>query len=159
MERVELDRALGFSVIIDYAHTPDALENLLLGVRSERKNENERIVLVFGCGGERDKGKRKLMGIVASRLADLVIVTSDNSRSESRDAIISDILKGIDKEKPFVVISDRKEAIEYAVCNALGGDRIILAGKGHEKYEIDETGRHPFDEKEIVRNAVRHYYP
>ena len=158
MERVELDRALGFSVIIDYAHTPDALENLLLGIRSERKNENERIVLVFGCGGERDKGKRKLMGIAASRLADLVIVTSDNSRSESRDAIISDILKGIDKEKPFVVIRDRKEAIEYAVGNALCGDRIILAGKGHEKYEIDETGRHPFDEKEIVKNAVRQYY-
>ena len=158
MERVDLDKDIGFSVFIDYAHTPDALENLLLGVRSERVRSDERIVLLFGCGGERDRGKRKLMGIVASRLSDFVIVTSDNSRSESRKGIISDILKGIDKEKPFVVIEDRRAAIEYAVENARAGDCIILAGKGHEKYEIDKTGKHPFDEAEIVRNAVEKHF-
>ncbi len=157
MERVKVGYDVGFSVIIDYAHTPDALETLLLGVRSTQKIG--RTVLLFGCGGDRDKGKRKLMGIVASRLSDLVIITSDNSRSEDREAIISDILKGIDKEKPFVAISDRGEAIEYAIKNARRGDVIILAGKGHEKYEIDKTGKHPFDENEIVRNAIKRYFP
>lgn len=157
MERVSVGYDTGFSVIIDYAHTPDALENLLLGVRFAQKGG--RIVLLFGCGGDRDRGKRKLMGIIASRLSDLVIITSDNSRSEDREAIISDILKGIDKEKPFVVIADRKEAIEYAVKNARRGDVIILAGKGHERYEIDKTGKRPFDEREIVRNAIYRYFP
>jgi UDP-N-acetylmuramoyl-L-alanyl-D-glutamate--2,6-diaminopimelate ligase len=157
MERVSVGYDTGFSVIIDYAHTPDALENLLLGVRSYQKNG--RVVLLFGCGGDRDRGKRKLMGIVASRLSDLVIITSDNSRNENKEDIILDILKGIDKEKPFVVISDRKEAIEYAVKNVRRGDVIVLAGKGHEKYEIDQTGRRPFDEKEIVRNAIYRYFP
>lgn len=157
MERVSVGYDTGFSVIIDYAHTPDALENLLLGVRFAQKDQ--RIVLLFGCGGDRDRGKRKLMGIVASRLSDLVIITSDNSRSESKEAIISDILKGIDKEKPFVTLPDRKEAIEYAVKNARHGDVIVLAGKGHEKYEIDGTGKRPFDEREIVRNAIYRYFP
>lgn len=157
MEWVNVEYDTGFSVVIDYAHTPDALENLLISVRSEKKDGN--VVLLFGCGGDRDRGKRKLMGIVASRLSDRVIITSDNSRSEDREAIISDILKGVDKEKTFVVIPDRKEAIEYAVKNARRGDVIILAGKGHEKYEIDQTGRHPFDEREIVRNAIYRYFP
>ena len=157
MERVDVGYSTGFSVVIDYAHTPDALENLLLGVRSSKKDG--RIVLLFGCGGDRDRGKRKLMGIVASRLSDLTIITSDNSRSEDKSAIISDILKGIDKEKLFVTIPDRKEAIEYAIKNARRGDVIILAGKGHEKYEIDRTGKRPFDEREIVRNAIYRYFP
>lgn len=157
MERVSVGYDTGFSVVIDYAHTPDALENLLRSIRSSKNNG--RIVLVFGCGGDRDKGKRKLMGLVASRLADFTVITSDNSRSEDSEAIISDILKGFDKEKPFVTISDRKAAIEYAVKNARRGDFIVLAGKGHEKYEIDKMGKRPFDEREIVRNAINRYFP
>ena len=153
MERVEL--GLGdISVIIDYAHTPDALEKLLLSVRRIRP-ENAKITLVFGCGGERDRDKRKQMAAIASRLADLVIVTSDNSRGEDPRQIFSDILKGIDKERPYALIEDRKRAIESAVISASSGEIIVLAGKGHEKYEIDGEGVHPFDERKIVRSAFK----
>lgn len=152
MERVELGEDADYSVLIDYAHTPDALEKLLHSVRELRTSE-ERIVLVFGCGGDRDRGKRKEMAIIASRLADFVIVTSDNARSENPEQILSDILKGMDKEKPYAVIRDRRIAIETAVRNARKGDILVLAGKGHERYEIDARGRHPFDERIIVKEA------
>ncbi len=142
-----------YEVIVDYAHTPDALERLLVSSRVLRSG-NGRTILVFGCGGDRDKGKRKQMAHIASRYSDEVIVTSDNSRSESAEAIIADILKGIDKEKPYTVIPSRARAIEYAVNIARAGDVVLLAGKGHEKYEIDADGKHAFDEKEIVRVAV-----
>ncbi|MBQ8850413.1 MAG: UDP-N-acetylmuramoyl-L-alanyl-D-glutamate--2,6-diaminopimelate ligase [Clostridia bacterium] len=151
MEKVDIETD-EFSVIIDYAHTPDALEKLLRTVRSIRPTGGH-IILVFGCGGERDGGKRKLMGGIASRFSDLVIVTSDNSRGEDPDAIISDILKGIDKEKPYTVIKDRREAIARAVLDAKYGDVVVLAGKGHEKYEINAEGKHPFDETKIVKSA------
>ena len=154
MERVELDADSSVSVIIDYAHTPDALEKLLKSVIDLREPDG-RIVLVFGCGGERDRDKRHQMAQIASRLADFVVVTSDNSRTEPASNIIRDILKGIDKEKEFVVIENRRSAIEYAVCNSRPRDIIILAGKGHERYEIDADGRHYFDEREIVRSAYR----
>ncbi len=152
IEKVEVGDGSDLSVFIDYAHTPDALENLLRTARGIRRT-GQRIVLLFGCGGDRDRGKRREMAHIASRLADFVIVTSDNSRSESPERIISDILGGIDKEKEFVVIRDRAAAIEYAVCNSRKGDIILLAGKGHERYEIDSEGRHAFDEREIVREA------
>ena len=158
MERVRFDNPVNFSVFVDYAHTPDALENILrtaCGFRSE----GQRIVLVFGCGGDRDKAKRALMGSVASRFADMVYVTSDNSRSEDPDAIIADILSGIDREKPYRVIRDRAVAIEVAIREARAGDIILLAGKGHEKYEIDATGKHPFDEKAIAADAAARAYP
>ncbi len=142
-----------YEVIIDYAHTPDALERLLTSSRVLR-GEKGRMILVFGCGGDRDRGKRRQMAQIASRLSDEVIVTSDNSRGESREAIIADILKGIDKEKPYSVIPSRARAISYAVEIARAGDVVLLAGKGHEKYEIDADGKHDFDEKEIVRAAV-----
>jgi UDP-N-acetylmuramoyl-L-alanyl-D-glutamate--2,6-diaminopimelate ligase len=158
MERVKLSGCADFSVFVDYAHTPDALENLLLTARSFRR-EGQRVVLVFGCGGDRDKSKRPLMGSVASRLADMVYVTSDNARSESPEAIIQDILVGIDREKPYRVIRDRAVAIEMAVREAKAGDIILLAGKRHEKYEIDGDGKHPFDEKAIVAAAVARAYP
>ena len=128
------------------------LENLLKTARGFRK-ENQRIVLLFGCGGERDRYKRKIMGQIASNLADFVIVTSDNSRSEESSEIISEIMLGINKESRYTVIVNRKEAIEYAINNAESGDIILLAGKGHEAYEIDRNGKHPFSEKEIVREA------
>ncbi len=140
------------TVLIDYAHTPDALEKLLRNVRSFR-SEGQRIILLFGCGGDRDKSKRPVMGAIASRLSDLVIVTGDNSRTEDPEEIIRQILRGIDKERPYKVIPDRKEAIEYAVRTAEDGDILVLAGKGHETYEISSEGKRHFDEREIVRLA------
>lgn len=158
MERVRLCREADISVFIDYAHTPDALENLL---RSSRrfKRADQRLVLVFGCGGDRDKKKRPEMGRIASELADLVIVTSDNSRSEDARNIISDIISGFaDGDCERIVIEKRREAIEYAIKNAHSGDIILLAGKGHEKYEIDSLGRHEFDEKKIAIELAEKYY-
>ena len=155
LERVELPESADVSVFIDYAHTPDALENLLLSVRDLAKGR--RIVLVFGCGGDRDRGKRKLMGAVATKYADFTVVTSDNPRSEEPRDIIREILKGIDKEKRYAVIEKRLDAIRYVIEESRSGDVIILAGKGHEKYEIDKNGRHDFDEAEAVRKAWTEY--
>ena len=150
----ELSKEANISVFVDYAHTPDALERLLRSVRAMQPKD-ARIILLFGCGGDRDKGKRKIMGQIASRLADFVIVTSDNPRSENPKDIIKDILKGIDKEKEFAVIESRKDAILDAIlCYARHNDTVVLAGKGHESYEITATGKHPFDERLIVRNAL-----
>lgn len=151
MERVDV--AAPFDVIIDYAHTPDALEQLLMSARAQRRG-NGRIILVFGCGGDRDRGKRKEMAHIASRLADIVIVTSDNPRNELPEAIISDVMRGMDKEGPHERIASRKRAIEYAIELAGEGDMLLLAGKGHEKYEIDADGKHFFDERSIVKEAV-----
>ena len=155
MERLDTVGA-GFSVYIDYAHTPDALKNILISAREslEHKRRKGRLIVLFGCGGDRDRGKRKEMGQIASSLADFVIVTSDNSRSEDPCQIISEIYKGIDKEKEHILIVERESAIRFAVSVAKEGDVIILAGKGHERYEIDKHGRHPFDEREIVRKAI-----
>ncbi len=160
LERVPTGGA-PFSVFIDYAHTPDALERLLLtfhGLCREpggARRRPGRIILLFGCGGDRDRGKRRLMARIASRLADAVVITSDNSRSEDPAAIIRDILGGIDRESEYAVIPDRAEAIRHTVRTARAGDIILLCGKGHETYEIDRTGRHPFDERAIVRDALR----
>ena len=151
IERVNIGNA-PFSVFIDYAHTPDALENLLLCARSF-KNRKSRIVLLFGCGGDRDRDKRKIMGSIASSLADFVIITSDNPRSEDREKIIFDILLGVDKESRYTVIPDREAAIKYAIANARAGDIILLAGKGHEKYEIADGKKIYFNEREIVERA------
>ena len=153
MERVELPQGADISVFIDYAHTPDALENILKSAR--RFSGDGRVILVFGCGGDRDVGKRRIMGGVATKYADLTVITTDNPRNEDPSEIIKDILKGIDKEKCFWVIKDRESAIRYAINEARSGDVVILAGKGHEKYEIDKNGAHPFDESEIVKKAWR----
>lgn len=151
MEKISTER--GFDVIIDYAHTPDALERLLTSLHSFRR-DGTRIILMFGCGGERDKGKRKQMAHIASRLSDFVIVTSDNPRGEDPDAIIADVMKGIDKEKPHVKIKSREDAINYAVRIARKGDILVFAGKGHEKYQITAEGKLHFDEREILRSAI-----
>ncbi|MBQ6614247.1 MAG: UDP-N-acetylmuramoyl-L-alanyl-D-glutamate--2,6-diaminopimelate ligase [Clostridia bacterium] len=142
-----------FSVFIDYAHTPYALENLLRSVRSFR-SAGQRIVTLFGCGGERDREKRPHMGAVATSMSDYVIITSDNSRTEDPEKIISDIVSGVGDAKNYTVIKDRKAAITFAVESALEGDIILLVGKGHEHYEIDKDGLHPFSEKEIVQIAA-----
>lgn len=150
MERVPLHGA-DFRLYIDYAHTPAALESLLRTVRRFTPKDG-RLVVLFGCGGDRDKGKRPVMGGIAEKLADHTMITSDNCRSEDRDAIIADILSGVSGGS-HEVITDRREAIISAVTGALPGDVIVLAGKGHERYEIDSRGKHPFDEREIVREA------
>lgn len=158
LQRVKICHGADFSVFIDYAHTPDALENLLRTAKNARV-KGQRIVLLFGCGGDRDKSKRPVMGRIASSMADLVIVTSDNSRSEHTEDITAQILSGIDWSAcSCVVIPDRKEAIEYAISNALSGDIILLAGKGHEKYEINEKGVFPFDEEALAKEFAEKYY-
>ncbi len=149
MEMVCRDK-FPFSVIIDYAHTPDALEKALLACS---KITSGKLWCIFGCGGNRDRGKRPEMGAIASRLADIAVVTSDNPRTEEPQAIIDDIIVGISPEnKNHISIVDRKEAIEYALSHAEEGDTILLAGKGHETYIDDKNGKHYFSEKDIVEN-------
>ena len=151
MERVELEGA-DFSVYIDYAHTPDAMDKLLLTAKGLSRG---RVVVLFGCGGDRDRGKRAKMAKSATRLADLTVMTSDNSRSEPPSQIFSDMISGVDASGRYVLIPDRKQAIAHALSNLQAGDVLILAGKGHEKYEIDADGAHPFDEAEVVRQAYK----
>ena len=143
-----------YTVIIDYAHTPDGLENVLKAGR-EITPQGGKLVCLFGCGGDRDKSKRAPMGKIACELSDSVIITSDNSRSEDKGSIISDILSGITSKENITVIEDRKTAIHHAIITARDGDIILLVGKGHEEYEIDENGVHPFSEREIVRSALK----
>ncbi|MBQ2676012.1 MAG: UDP-N-acetylmuramoyl-L-alanyl-D-glutamate--2,6-diaminopimelate ligase [Clostridia bacterium] len=150
VEVVNSDR--DFTMIIDYAHTPDELENV---INMLHKIKSGRIVTLFGCGGDRDKTKRPIMGEIAARLSDYVIVTSDNPRSEDPDAIIKDILVGMKGSKtPYKVIENRAEAIEYAIKNAQTDDIILFAGKGHETYQILNSGTVHFDEREIIAKAL-----
>ena len=157
MERVRLSVGADISVFVDYAHTPDALENLLNTAHAFRQ-AGQRIVLVFGCGGDRDKSKRRVMGEIASRLADFSIVTSDNSRSERAEDIISEICGGFDEKSKYKAIKDRRDAIEYAINNSRSGDIILLAGKGHERYEIDFLGKRDFDERKIAFECAEKYF-
>ncbi len=154
LERIPLGfQENAFSVFIDYAHTPFALENLLRCVNSFRST-GQRIVTLFGCGGDRDKEKRAEMGALAVRMSDSVVITNDNPRTEDPQAILADICKGVGDAKNYTVIEDRREAIQYVIENALEGDIILLVGKGHEQYEIDKDGMHPFSEREIVERAA-----
>ena len=142
-----------FTVIIDYAHTPDGLKNILSTFKECSKN---RLIVLFGCGGDRDKTKRPIMGSVAAYNADYVIVTSDNPRSEDPFAIIKDILEGIQgTNKPVKVIENRIEAINFAISIAQKDDIIVLAGKGHETYQILKDGTIHLDEREIVKSALQ----
>jgi len=138
-------------VIIDYAHTPEALRAVATAVR---EITNGRLIVLFGCGGDRDRTKRPMMAEAVLGIADHTVISSDNSRSEDPLRIIDDIVAGICGENSFTVIPDRREAIKYAVNISMAGDVILLAGKGHEKYEIDAAGKHPFDEAELVRAAM-----
>ena len=141
-----------FTVIIDYAHTPDALENI---TKAARELTNGRVITLFGCGGDRDKTKRPLMAEAAAKFSDFLIVTSDNPRGENPAAIIDDILGGLkDTTVPYVEIENRREAIQWAVNNAVAKDVIILAGKGHETYQIIGKEKRHFDEREIVLEAL-----
>jgi UDP-N-acetylmuramoyl-L-alanyl-D-glutamate--2,6-diaminopimelate ligase len=138
-------------VLRDYAHTPDALERALTSLRPLTTG---RLIVVFGCGGDRDKGKRPLMGRIAAELSDLAIATSDNPRTEDPGAIIDDIEQGMGGSA-HLRIPDRLAAIHTALSEARAGDTVLLAGKGHETYQVIGTEKLPFDEREIVQNAVR----
>lgn len=141
----------GFLCIIDYAHTEDAMMKLIEEARHITKG---RIITVFGCGGDRDKTKRPLMGAAASELSDIVIVTSDNPRTEGPSAIIEDIVRGI-KKNNYTVQPDREEAIKEAVSIAKDGDTVLIAGKGHETYQEINRTRHHFSDKEVAKKAIK----
>ncbi|MBN1895372.1 UDP-N-acetylmuramoyl-L-alanyl-D-glutamate--2,6-diaminopimelate ligase, partial [bacterium] len=143
---------LGFRVVVDYAHSPDALENVLTACRGFTAG---RLIAVFGCGGDRDRGKRPAMGRVAARLADLVFVTSDNPRTEGPEAIIRDILEGIPAGTNYRVEADRASAIRLALGEARSGDTVVLAGKGHEPYQEVNGVKHPFDDREVAGKVLR----
>lgn len=141
-----------YTVMIDYAHTPDGVENILKTARGFAKG---RVVALFGCGGDRDVTKRPIMGRVAGELADFCIITSDNPRSEDPMSIIKMVEEGIkETPTPYVVIENRYDAIKYALENALSGDVIILAGKGHETYQVIDTGTIHFDEREVIQEVL-----
>ncbi len=141
-----------YTILIDYSHTPDALENVLYTVRETARG---RVVAVFGCGGDRDRKKRPIMGRIGTDLADFSIITSDNPRTEDPDAIIAEILTGVTapREK-YIAITDRVRAIDYAITNHRPGDVIVLAGKGHETYQEINHVKHHMDEREIVAEIL-----
>jgi UDP-N-acetylmuramoyl-L-alanyl-D-glutamate--2,6-diaminopimelate ligase len=141
--------------IIDYAHTPDALKNVLDSINSLR-TKNEQLITVIGAGGDRDKSKRPKMAYIATNLSNKVILTSDNPRSEDPDQILEDMMEGVkaDKTNRTLVITNRKEAIKTAVSLAQPGDVILVAGKGHEKYQEIKGEKHPFDDKQILTNLL-----
>ena len=145
MDRVDIDAP--FAVIVDYAHTPDALVNIL---QTSRPLTEGKLICVFGCGGDRDRTKRSIMGDVASHYSDEAVVTSDNPRTEKPESIIDEILEGIPLDFPCTVIPDRREAIGMALSIAGPGDCVVIAGKGHEDYQEINGIRHHFNDKEIV---------
>ena len=153
MEKVE--NSFGINILVDYAHTPDALENVLNSI----KNLNPpKIILVFGCGGDRDKGKRPLMGKIGIDMADDLIITSDNPRTESPEEIIEDIKSGIVNSelsyKSFYSIVDREKAIKKALMIAKKGDFVLIVGKGHEDYQIIGKNKIYFDDREIAKKLI-----
>ena len=152
-ERVDCGQ--DFSVVIDYAHTHEALANALTAARTLT---TKNVIVVFGCGGDRDRGKRKEMGRVALSLSDFAVLTSDNPRTEDPDRIIEDILKGVPdssrESQGHIVLLDRRQAIEHAIKNARSGDLVLIAGKGHENYQILNSETIHFDDREIATHAI-----
>ena len=138
--------------IVDYAHTPDALENVLQTIEEVRQDQ-QRLIVVCGCGGDRDKTKRPEMAAIATKYATTAIFTSDNPRTESAEAILDDMVQGVEGAKNWLRITDRREAIRTATMLAQPKDIILVAGKGHEDYQIIGTEKHHFDDREEVRNA------
>ena len=137
------------TIMIDYAHSPESLENILRAVKTYTRG---KVINVFGCGGDRDSGKRPIMGEISGRIADFTIITSDNPRTEDPEKIVQQIEEGIKKTKgKYIVIVNRKQAIEYAINMANKRDIIILAGKGHETYQEINGKKYDFDERSIVK--------
>jgi UDP-N-acetylmuramoyl-L-alanyl-D-glutamate--2,6-diaminopimelate ligase len=155
-ERVDCGQP--FTVVVDYAHTDDALRNLTALAREfvSRGGGTARVVTVFGCGGDRDRAKRPLMGEAAGRGSDFVVLTSDNPRSEDPLAIINDALVGLQKSGvKYSIEADRRKAIALAIAQARPGDIVLLAGKGHEKVQVTREGASPFDDVAVAREALR----
>ncbi len=153
-----IDEGQPFSVVVDYAHTDDALKNLIEAARAllARGSKPGRIITLFGCGGDRDRTKRPLMGEIAARLSDLVILTSDNPRTEDPLNIMNDILVGLRRvDTPFVTEPDRARAIQKALQEAGKGDMVLIAGKGHEAYQTIGRTSHPFDDRQVAREVLR----
>ncbi|MFH0738893.1 MAG: UDP-N-acetylmuramoyl-L-alanyl-D-glutamate--2,6-diaminopimelate ligase [Candidatus Omnitrophota bacterium] len=149
LERI--DSTAPFTVFVDYAHTEDALKNVITTLR---EFSLRKIISVFGCGGDRDRGKRPKMGEVVSRLSDYMVITSDNPRSEDPLAIIEEIVKGV-KNNNYCVIPDRKEAIRKSLLLAKPADIVLVAGKGHEDYQVLRTGKVHFDDREAIRECLK----
>jgi UDP-N-acetylmuramoyl-L-alanyl-D-glutamate--2,6-diaminopimelate ligase len=141
----------GFKVVVDYAHTPHALETVLHALKNLVKG---RILLVFGCGGDRDKEKRPKMGRIADQKSDIFWLTNDNPRSENPVNIIDDIKEGIKPGRSFHIQTNRHKAIEEALSEAKDGDLVLIAGKGHEKYQIIKDTIIPFDDREVVKKIL-----
>lgn len=147
-----VDNPKGLTIMIDYAHSPESLENILSATKSYTKG---RLISLFGCGGDRDSGKRPLMGEISGKIADFTIITSDNPRTEDPTKIVNQIEEGMKKTKgKYICIVDRIEAIKYAIKMANKNDIIILAGKGHEPYQEIDGVKHPFDERVIVNEIM-----
>lgn len=145
---------LGFDVIVDYAHTPDGLENIL---KTAKEFTDKRLISVFGCGGDRDRTKRPIMGEIGSRISDIAVITSDNPRTEEPMSIINDILQGINKDN-YIVVENRGDAIKKAISIAKKGDVIVVAGKGHEDYQILKDKTIHFDEREVVEDIIKELF-
>lgn len=144
-----------FGVIVDYAHTPDSLKNVL---KTARELVQGRLITVFGCGGDRDKTKRPIMGSIAAQLSDFSVITSDNPRSEDPEAILNDVEAGVKEivgKDKYIKIADRREAISKALKMANPGDLVMIAGKGHETYQIIGSRTQPFDDREVARQYLR----
>jgi UDP-N-acetylmuramoyl-L-alanyl-D-glutamate--2,6-diaminopimelate ligase len=152
-ERV--DEGQPFAVVVDYAHTDDALRNT---IATARELTSARVITLFGCGGDRDRSKRPLMGQAAAEKSDLVVLTSDNPRSEAPLDIMNDALVGLRRyDTPHLIEPDRATAIQRAIAQAQPGDVVILAGKGHETYQVLKTGTVPFDDREVARQLLRSF--
>jgi len=147
----ELRSSTGFQVFVDYAHTDDALSNVL---RTLREITAGKLWIVFGCGGDRDRSKRPLMGAVAARYADRIILTSDNPRSEDPLEIIAEIRRGIDAQREVELIPDRRMAIEYVLSRSEPGDVVLVAGKGHENFQEFKNKTVTFDDRQVVREIL-----
>jgi UDP-N-acetylmuramoyl-L-alanyl-D-glutamate--2,6-diaminopimelate ligase len=156
VERVQVSEDQDVTVVVDYAHTPDSLENLLKAMRPFTQRE---LICVFGCGGDRDRTKRPLMGGIAARLADRVYVTSDNPRTEDPQKILDDVVVGVNANigyKPMIIEIDRHKCIQTAISEAKSGDTILIAGKGHEDYQIIGREKIHFDDREEAQSALLH---
>lgn len=147
-----IDRGQDFAVIVDYAHTPDGLENVLTAAK---RVAERNLICVFGCGGDRDNGKRPKMGNISAQIADYSVITSDNPRTEDPDAIIEQIVSNLPHDTQYMCISERRDAIHHAIAMAKSGDVVVIAGKGHEDYQEINGKRFPFDDRVVASDFLR----